>query len=212
MESASTWVAKNFNDPKLIHIDRTIEDFLVFEDGNGLRLLVAVLGIRNVINISDVQQLFLSNNKPQLIINIPSKTLWSGAAIDFIHSQQSAFGSMGDISLAAKSNPVGSYRDKNMGYFITSMKQHGNVLNVSYIYDSVFQAKRRVGKDLIVAVINAYNMSAEDVRNTKNRIGQFDVVVKSTSYGSITDQAKEAAESMGAHALTFKELMQCLAK
>jgi len=62
----------------------------------------------------------------------------------------------------------------------------------------------------------AYNLSAEDVRNARTRFGQFDVLVKSTSYGSITAQAEEAANSMGAQTLTFGELMrrlsQCFAK
>src|SRR3546814_14070461 len=42
------------------------------------------------------------------------------------------------------------------------------------------------GASLTVAVIDAYNMSAEDVRNANTRFGHFDVVVKSSSYSSIT--------------------------
>jgi hypothetical protein len=55
-------------------------------------------------------------------------------------------------------------------------------------------------------------MSAEDVRNAKDRFGHFDAIVKSSSHGSITLQADAAAESMGAEALTFRDLMRRLAK
>ena len=99
-----------------------------------------------------------------------------------------------------------------MGFFINAIEQHKNVSSVSYVYDTVFRADRRNGASIIVAVIDAYNMSAEDVRNAKARLGHFDVVVKSSSYGSITEQAEAAAQSMGAQALKFGELMQRLAK
>src|SRR5690606_23189642 len=96
---------------------------------------------------------------------------------------------------------------KNMGFFITSMQQHTNVTGVSYVYDNVFTVDRRRGKCLTVAVIDAYNMSAEDVRNARAKLGHFDIVVKSTGYGSITEQAKATAESMGLEALMFRNLM-----
>jgi hypothetical protein len=144
-------------------------------------------------------------------VNVPSKTLWSGAAIDRIHAESAAFGTFGDVSRAASLEDAGSYRDKDMGFFINAMRQHGNVSSVSYIYDKVFKADRRVGPSLVVAVTDAYNMSAEDVRDAKSRFGDFDFVVKASSYGSITNQAEAAAKSMGAQALTFGQLMGRLA-
>jgi hypothetical protein len=99
-----------------------------------------------------------------------------------------------------------------MGFFINAMKQHSNVSSVSYVYETVFKAERKIGASLVVAVIDAYNMSAEDVRNARDRFGHFDVVVKSSSHGAITNQADAAAKSMGAHALSFRELMGWLAK
>jgi hypothetical protein len=99
-----------------------------------------------------------------------------------------------------------------MGFFIDAINQHMNVTSVSYIYDRVFRANRRNGASLVIAVIDAYNMSAEDVRNARTLLGHFDVVVKSSSYGSITRQAAAAAQSMGAQTLKFSELMQRLSK
>lgn len=214
MVSVNTWVADKLatDEQQLKVVDRTAEEFLVVEARSGNTFLVAVLSVKGVIQVTQVQPLFVGDNKPQLVINVPSKTLWSGAAIELIHSEQAAFGTMGAIARVAETNDVGSFRDKNMGFFINGMEQHGNVINVSYVYDSVFQVERRRGKNLVVAVIDAYNMSAEDVRNARTRIGHFDIVVKSSSYGSITEQAAAAAESMGAQALTFKGLMQCLAR
>lgn len=210
---ATNWVADKLAATEGLEIvDRTPEGFLVVRSNTQYTFLVAVLGLKNAINLSDVEPLFASANKPQLVVNVPSKTLWSGAAIHRIHAASAAFGKVGDVSRAANSDDVGSFRDKNMGFFINAINQHSNVSRISYIYDSVFRVDRKSGANLIVAVIDAYNMSAEDVRNAKFRFGQFDVVVKSSSYGSITDQAEAAAKSIGAQALSFGELMGRLAK
>lgn len=209
---ATNWVAdKLATNEGLEIVDRTAEDFLVVRSSDGSTFLVAVLGIQNVISAADVEPLFAGATKPQFIVNVPSKTLWSGAAIDLIHGASAAFGTLGDVTRAANREDAGSYRNKNMGFFINAMKQHFNVSSVSYVYDAVFKANLKDGGSLTVAVIDAYNMSAEDVRNAKARFGHFDVVVKSSSHGSITNQADAAAKTMGAQALTFRELMERLA-
>lgn len=208
-QNVTDWVAQKLEESHDLEIDgRTPEDFLIVRRTNdGYTFLVAVLGLRNMIGRSDVEALFAGVNKPQLIVNVPTHTLWGGNAIRYIHAASAAFGSLSDVSRAASTGDAGSYRDKNMGYFINAMEQHSNVLSVSYVYDRVFEVERITGQNLTVAVIDAYNMSAEDVRNARARLGRFDVVVKSSSYGSIASKAKEAANSMGAEALTFRDLM-----
>ncbi|NNB96259.1 hypothetical protein HI113_20415 [Corallococcus exiguus] len=211
--NVTDWAADKLTTKENIKsVNRTPENFLVVRSKDGYTFLVAVLGVQNVIELPDMEPLFAGATKPQFVMNVPSKTLWSGAAIRFIHAASAAFGTLGDISRAAATKDAGSYRDKNMGFFINAMKQHSNVSRVSYVYETAFNIDRKFGKSLIVAVINAYNMGAEDVRNAKDRFGHFDVVVKSSNYGSITPQAEAAANSMGAQALTFSELMGRLAK
>lgn len=214
-KNVTDWVAEKLvasESEGLQIVERTPEDFLVVRSKDDYTFPVAILGVQNVIELLDVEPLFAGVTKPQFVMNVPSKTLWSGNAIRRIHAASAAFGTLGDISRAASAGDAGSYRDKNMGFFINAMKQHSNVSSVSYVYDRVFRADRNIGSSLTVAVIDAYNMSAEDVRNAKDRFGHFDVVVKSSSHGSITNQADAAAKSMSAEALTFGELMQCLAK
>lgn len=213
MGTVSDWVVNKLaTEVRVKVVDRTPEDFLVVRAKDEYTFLVAVLGVKNVIQLSDAQALFSGATKPDLVVNVPSATLWSGEAIDFIHNVPAAFGTLGDIARAADTKAANLFRDKNMGFFINAMEQHKNVASVSYVYDSVFAVRSRNGTSVTVAVIDTYNMSAEDVRNARTRIGNFDVVVKSSSYGSITDQAKTAAESIGAQALTFGVLMQHLAK
>lgn len=213
MATAIEWVENKLRDGGDVKVTgRTTEGFIVVEGKHSYTFNVAIIGIRGVVKDSDVLPLFETANKPQLVVNLPSDVLWDGLAIDAIHAEGAAFGTFGDIDRAARTMDAGSFRNKNMGFFINGMQQHSNVISVSYVYDSVFCVERVSGTSLTVAVIDAYNMSAEDVRNAKNRIGYFDIVVKSTSYGSITAQAESAATSMGAKALTYRDLLVCLAR
>lgn len=206
--SVIDWVTEKLKeDDNLKVINRTPENFLNIQHKDGYTFLVAVLGVQGLIERHEVERLFTEGSNPQLVVNVPSKTLWSGDAIRYIHAASAAFGSLGDISRAASTGDAGSYRNKNMDFFITSIQQHSNVTDVSYVYDNVFEVERKRGAHLTVAVIEAYNMSAEDVRNARKRFGHFDIVVKSTSYGSITEQAEETAKSIGAEALMFRNLM-----
>jgi hypothetical protein len=194
-------------------IGRTPEDFLMVKTPKSSNtFLLAVMGVQGLIERSDVEPLFAGTNKPQLVINVPSKTMWSGSAIDCVHSAGAAFGTLGDVSRAASLSLPGSFRNQNMSFFIRAMQQHRCVSCVLYVYDTVFRAVRHLKPSLIVAIIDTYHMSAEDVRDLKTRIGNFDIVVKSSNYGSITSQAYAAAQSMGAEAMSFGQLMSRLNK
>ncbi len=210
--SVTDWAAEKLEEQRNFKIvGRTPENFLIVTLESNYTFFVAVLGVQNIIGLADVEPLFAGTNKPQLVVNVPSSTLWSGAAIDRIHSESASFGTLGDVNRVARIGDASAYRDKSMSFFINMLSQHSNVSEVSYVYENVFKANRRTGASLVVAVIEAYNMSAEDVRNARTRLGHFDVVVRSTSYGSITNQAEAAAKSIGAEALTYSQLMGRLA-
>jgi hypothetical protein len=202
------WVeTKLAEDADLKISGRSPNNFLIVNAPEKHNILVAVLGLTKVIELADVMPLFSGAEKPDIVINVPSATLWSGAAINYIHSESAAFGTLGDVSRAAATDYPGSFRDKKMGFFIDAIMQHRNVVSFSYIYDRVFEVRRRTGTDMVVAVTDAYNMSAEDVRTAKKRFGHFDILVKSSSYGSITTSALNAAKSIGAQSLTFGEML-----
>lgn len=193
-------------------IGRTSEDFLMMEYRGGPHFPVAVIGVREVILVHHVQPLFSYVTKPQIVVNIPSKTLWSGEVISLIHDAPAAFGTLGDIRRAASTGDVPSFRNKNWDFFERGIRQHSKVREVSRIFDEVFDAKLKNGTTPRIALVDGYHVSAEDIRNARDRFGRFDIAVKKTSYGSITDAADTAAESMGAIAVTFKGLLQSLAK
>ena len=213
LENSANWVAEMIQkEPSLRVLEQKPEGFLLIERDEGSPFLVAAMGVRNDSIEPGHVRAFLRHATPAFFVNVPSKTLWSGAAISIIHSTPAAFGKLGEISKAADHSNVASYRNKEWKYFETAFQQHTNVSGVIRIYDEVFLTERRRGKAIKIALVHAYNMSAEDVRNARERFGPFDVALKTTSYGSITTSAASAAASIGAEALTIRELYKRLAK
>ncbi|AZL74683.1 hypothetical protein [Pseudomonas oryziphila] len=212
-DNATNWVAEKLVSKEGLQISgRTQENFLVVGDECEYTFLVAVLGIKGRIERSDVEPLFSQPNKPDFIVNIPSNAIWTGEAINFVHQASAAFGTLSEVISAYSTGDAGSYREKNMNFYTKAFLQHSNVTDVSFVYRTVLKIERRRGESLIIAIVDAYNMSAEDIRNTWNNVGYFDIALKSTSYGGITSNATSAAKSMGAEALMFSEVMSRLSK
>lgn len=212
MSSVTNWVENNLNSSDSLKVlGRTDEDFLIIKPKNHSSILVAVIGVQGVVRREHVDPVFSGMTKPAFVMNVPSKTPWSGSAITHVHAAPAAFGTLGDMRKAATRDEVWTYRNSEWSYFERAIRQHTNVSQVTRIYDAVFEAHRHRGKTLTIALIEAYNMSAEHVRNARDLFGKFDIAVKISSYGGITSAADEAATSMGAEAVMFRGLMQRLA-
>ena len=211
--SVTDWVAKTIElKDGLTVVRRTAEDLLIVKYVDSRPFPVAVTGVKDVVQPEHVQPVLSHATKPEFVVTVPSKALWSGAAISIVHATPAAFGTIGDLQKAARCDEVPAYRNRSCGFFEQAIKQHSNVSNVETVYREMFEAHRWLGNSLTIALIEAYNMSAEDVRNARSRFGRFDIAVKMTSYGSVTDAAEQAAASMGAEAMMFKDLMRRLGR
>ena len=213
MGSAAEWIAKKITEGNELElIERLAGDRLVVKAPGWEAFQVAVLGVREVITLDHVEPLFQGTDNPQFVLNIPSSALWRGDAMMMIHDAPAAFGTLGDLGKAARLECPFLYRDKQWSFFYDGISQHSNVREVKPLYDRVFEAHRRHGAPLTIALVDAYNMSAEDIRAARTRYKHFDIAVKMTSYGSVTSAASQAAASFGAEALMYGDLLRRLAK
>lgn len=188
-------------------VGRSAENFLLIEDTKKCVHPVAVIGAKPMVQVADVEPTLAHVTKPKFVVNIPSKSIWTGSAIDLVHAVPAGFGSLGDLGKAARLGDLAGYRNKEFGFFERAIGQHSNVQQLTRLYDLVFIAHRKRGSDLTIALIDAYNLSAEDVRHARTRYGAFDIALKMSSYGSVTSAAREAADTIGAEAMTFREVM-----
>jgi hypothetical protein len=214
-EAVAKWIVNKLKgDVEFSMIEPMGSGFFRMAATNCTPFTAVAIGVPGLVNTEHVVPLFNVEGKlPEFVVNVPSKAIWSGAAIEFVHDAPAAFGTFGDLIRASRGEPVAAYRNKGYGYFERAFRQHTAVLHTSRLYDRVFQLHRDRGlPDIIVVLINAYDLSAEDVRHARDLYGTFDAVVKMNSYGSITTAAAEAAEAIGAEAFTLRELMGRLNK
>jgi hypothetical protein len=211
--NVTDWVASRLDPRSGIELaDRSSEGFLIVKARDGTTFPVAVIGAPEIVMPEHVQPVLSRAVKPEFVVNVPSKAIWSGPAIDMVHGTPAAFGTLGEIQKAASTGYVPGYRNKGINFFDQAIRDHSNVRSVTRLYDLVFWAHRYSGNDLTIALVDAYNMSAEDLRNARQRYGQFDIAVKMTSYGSITPAARTAGASMGIEPLMYGEMLRRLAK
>ena len=59
-------------------------------------------------------------------------------------------------------------------FFDRAIAQHSKVYSVTRIYDEMFEAEQK-NRSVKIALVETYNMSAEDVRFARARFGKFDV-------------------------------------
>ncbi len=209
-ESVAQWIANKLEaEEHLSGIKSIGPGFLKISRKDFASFTAVAIGVPDVVTIDHVTPLFeVRGIQPEFVVNVPSKAVWTGAAIEVIHDAPAAFGTFGELTRASREEAVSVYRNKNYSFFERVFRQHSMVRDTKRLYDRPYQLHRyRDMPSVTVVLVDAYDMSAEDIRNVHDLYGQFDAAVKMTSYGSITTAARDAARSMRAEAFKLKELL-----
>jgi hypothetical protein len=214
-EAVARWIANKLKDYSGFGPINSIgSGFLEIARKDNAPFVAAGIGVHDTVMREHLASLFeLGGRQPEFVVNVPSKAIWSGTAIEFVHAAPAAFGKFGELIRASGEEPVWTYRNKEYSFFERAFRQHAAVREVARIYDRVYQLYRERGMpDIRVVLVDAYDMSAEHIRHARGLYGRFEAAVKTTSYGAITTAAREAAKSIGADAFMFGELMGRLNK
>ncbi len=192
---------------------------LTWESDNLLRItrrsktdfLAGVLWEKRLVKLDDVTSLLDSD--VSVITNIPSSGLWSGDAIHACENRSVAWGRFGVLqSSIANYDDPSEHRDKQVYFAARGIQQHSRVVSFEFIFDKLFLAKLNNGKEVRIALVQAYDLTAEDLRDAHDKIGKFDVALKNNPNGRITPDSYDAAESMGVKVLKFGDLLGFLAR
>src|SRR5690606_18724295 len=92
-------------------VGRSAENFLLIEDDKKCVHPVAVIGAKPMVQVADVEPVLAHAIKPEFVINIPSKSIWTGSAIDLVHAMPAGFGSLGDLGRAVRVGDLAGYRN-----------------------------------------------------------------------------------------------------
>lgn len=148
----------------------------------------------------------------EVIANFPKVGMWRADAIEFCEARGIAWGRYGVLLRALDADFPGESRDPQIQFPRRALTQHSRVKHVGFINDQVLTVRHDTGKTFKVALVYNYDLAPEDIRDARERLGDFDLVLKNNPNGSILDGVAEAAESMGAEVFEIKGILRYLAR
>lgn len=87
------------------------------------------------------------------------------------------------------------------------LTKHAKVTRVEPIYDRLLRV-HRIGRlrPITIVLINAYELTADEIRHASRTFGSFDVVIKTNPNGNTTEKAEIAAGELSAEILQWRQL------
>jgi hypothetical protein len=159
--------------------------------------IVGVISAKQV-EIGDYTQLLSTKPRPQFILNIPNVALWTGQAIYDLECEGVAWGKMYDLYRALnQEDDVSVYRNPSWSFIERLFHQHNNINLVERLFDQVYRLHRKSGDSIVVALTDAYEVTADAVRTAYDTLAPFDILLKNTPYGRVSQLGRTVAGQLG---------------
>ena len=107
-ESVAQWIASKLEpDEKISAVKSIGSGFLQVLRKDCASFIAVAIGVQDVVTGNHVTPLFeVRGIQPEFVVNVPSKAIWSGAAIEVIHDAPAAFGTFGELARASREETV----------------------------------------------------------------------------------------------------------
>jgi hypothetical protein len=138
---------------------------------------------------------FLTSN-PDFVASIPSGAFWQGDAINLCEENMIGWGGVGTLHSACLSDDPRSHSEKSTAFARRFIRQNFNVRSVSYLNSLLLRAQLKSGREVRIALCDAYDLTSEHVRSSWDEIGPFDAIFKNNPNGRITGDAFAAADGL----------------
>jgi hypothetical protein len=160
-------------------------------------VIVGILSA-NPVSPTDLEDLLATLPRPDFILNIPNNAAWTGEAIAKLEAEGIAFGKMYDLYRGlSREEDLSAYRNPEFGFAERLLKQHRNVASLTRLSDRAYRVHRFRGNDVVVALSQDYEVTADVVRTAFERHKPFDVLFKTNPYGRISREGWAVAEALG---------------
>lgn len=133
----------------------------------------------------------------EILVNIPRESIWTGEAIRLAEIHQIAFGGIGDLMRAVRSEDVRQYVRPEFGFVERGLQQHSCVRSYIREADRVYLIHRYGLPDLTIVMLNEYEFTADHLRVARERYGRFDMILLNNPNGSATTGANELGRTLG---------------
>ncbi len=96
-----------------------------------------------------------------------------------------------------------AFQPKETEFVERGLRQHDRISRFERVYDRLYRISRSGLRDLTVAMLNEYELTADHLRTARDRYGEFSVAVITNPNGRATSSAGEAAQTMGVEILKW---------
>ncbi|MBT9471824.1 MAG: hypothetical protein V4514_04230 [Pseudomonadota bacterium] len=168
-----------------------------------------VAGIISTQNVTaeDVAEALTIDPTIDIVINVPAQGTWRGPAIMAARAAGVAFGGMGDLQSCIRREDARGYVKPEFGFIERGLRQHDRVSGITREADRLFVIHRGGLVDIRVVALYEYELTAEHLREARDRYGQFDLVLISNPNGKPTQGARDVAVQLGVELHMFGSLL-----
>ena len=138
--------------------------------------------------------------------NIPKNGIWEGDSLSVAEEHSLGWGGVGDLMAALNDEDVQQFEPKIYRFGSRFLRQNGSIASTERLSDSVIKITSMNGTVYRVAMLYAYEMTADAVRTHFDRYSPFDIILRTNPNGGPTSEAREAAEQIGVQIFTYREL------
>lgn len=170
----------------------------------------AIIVSQALVTAEIVSPIISEHDDHDFIANIPRESVWEGDAITAAKTHNMGWGGLGTLMAAVSDGDADTAQPKAYRFAQRLLEQHKNVERAIRLYDKVFLLERERGGALKVALVDDYELTADDVRTAFETYAPFDIVYKTNPNGKPTSEAHEAAEELGLEVHNHKSIMRRL--
>ncbi len=124
-EGIANWIAEKLRGDQFSAVNSIGSGYIEIARKDGSSFIAAAIGVQDIVMSNHVTPLFSAGKKrPEFVVNVPSKAIWSGPAIEFIHDAPAAFGALGELIKAARGKSVSTYRHReyDFAHFVSTLR------------------------------------------------------------------------------------------
>ncbi len=144
----------------------------------------------------------------QFLFNIKKEPFIDGEVLAYAEIKKFGIGGFGDIMRAINSKNLREYQNPETKFIMKGLRQHTNVHSIIRLDNRRYKVKK-IGfqQDTIILALNDYDLTAESVREGKEKFAEFDVILASNPNVRISSNAEEVSKGLGLKILTWRQLL-----
>ena len=195
--SRRDWVLERLREhDRIVSLRPIAEQLIEIERKKYESFNAAIIG-EKIVHSEAIQNIVSTSVGLEFIVNLPKQGIWTGDAIIAVEVYDIGWGGLGDLMSAINLEEVRGFQKKEYDFVERGLEQHDKVQRFHRMFDRVYEIVRCSHSPVVVALVNEYDLTAEHVRNAREKYGIFSIIVKTNPNGRITEIAHQVAKSLG---------------